>query len=66
MDDARITLHYFVVEIEGIETARFLQCEGIEMNTESFEIEEGGCNTTTHKFLGKTQMSEYHSKERCY
>ena len=54
-DDAKISAYYFTVEIDGIETARFQKCEGLEAETYVYEIEEGGLNTSTHKFYGRTR-----------
>lgn len=54
-DDTRITPYLFTVEIDGIETARFQKCEGLEAETFVYEIEEGGLNTTTRKFYGRTR-----------
>ena len=51
-DDAKLTAYLFTVEIDGIETARFQKCEGLEAET---QVEEGGLNTTTHKFYGRTR-----------
>jgi phage tail-like protein len=55
MDSGRITSYYFVVEIDDIETARFTECDGIEMSKDIFEVVEGGYNTSTHKFVGKNR-----------
>lgn len=41
-DDSKLSSYLFYVEIDGIETARFQKCEGLEAETESFEYEEGG------------------------
>jgi len=41
--------YYFTIEIDGIQADRFFECEGIEMSSTVFEIEEGGLNTSTHK-----------------
>lgn len=46
---------YFAVEIEGIQTAKFFKCEGLEVETYVYEVEEGGLNTNTHKFFGRTR-----------
>lgn len=54
-DDSRITEYYFTVELDGIETARFQKCDGLEAETYVYEVEEGGLNTTTHKFYGRTR-----------
>jgi phage tail-like protein len=53
-DDTRVSSYLFAVEIDGIETARFQKCEGLEAETHVYEIEEGGLNTATHKFYGRT------------
>ncbi len=54
-DVSRITSYLFTVEIDGIETARFQRCDGLEAETYVYEVEEGGLNTTTHKFYGRTR-----------
>jgi phage tail-like protein len=54
-DSERISSYLFTVEIDGIETARFQKCEGLEAETYVYEIEEGGLNTSTHKFYGRTR-----------
>ncbi|MDY6968006.1 MAG: phage tail protein [Spirochaetota bacterium] len=48
--------NYFGVEIEGIQTAKFSKCEGLEAETYIYEVEEGGLNTNTHKFFGRTRF----------
>ena len=55
MDKERLSSYFFMVEIDGIQSARFLECDGLEMETTVYEIEEGGLNTTTHKFLGHSR-----------
>ena len=47
---------YFGVEIEGIQTSKFTKCEGLEAETYIYEVEEGGLNTNTHKFFGRTRF----------
>jgi phage tail-like protein len=54
-DDKRLSSYVFSVEIEGIETARFQRCEGIETETYVYEVEEGGYNVSTRKFYGRTR-----------
>jgi len=54
-DENNLSSYYFTVEIDGIETARFQKCEGLEIETYVYEIEEGGYNTSTHKFCGRTR-----------
>ena len=39
-DDKDISSYLFFVEIDGIETARFQKCEGLEAETSVFEYEE--------------------------
>lgn len=46
---------YFALEIDGIEHARFNKCEGLEAETYIYELEEGGLNTNTRKFYGRTR-----------
>lgn len=48
--------HYFGVEIEGIQAGRFFKCEGLEAETYIYEVEEGGLNSNTHKFVGRTRF----------
>jgi phage tail-like protein len=47
---------FFGIEIEGIQTAKFTKCEGLEAETYIYEVEEGGLNTNTHKFIGRTRF----------
>ena len=62
-DDAKITAYLFTVEIDGIETARFQKCEGLESETYVYEIEEGGLNTTTHKFYMQLKEQKLPTKD---
>jgi phage tail-like protein len=55
IDTKRLTAYLFTVEIGGIETARFQKCGGLEAETYVYEVEEGGLNTSTHKFYGRTR-----------
>jgi phage tail-like protein len=48
--------NYFKVEIGGIDVGSFGSCEGLEAETYIYEIEEGGFNNQTHKFLGRTRF----------
>ena len=48
--------YYFGVEIEGIQAAQFSKCEGLEAETYIYEVEEGGLNSNTHKFIGRTRF----------
>ena len=41
-DESKLSSYLFFVEIDGIETARFQKCEGLEAETSIFEYEEGG------------------------
>ena len=52
-DDSKLSSYLFYVEIDGIETARFQKCEGLEAETESFEYEEDGGEV--HHFQGRTR-----------
>ena len=53
-DDSKLRAYLFTVEIDGIETARFQKCEGLEAETYVYEVEKGGLNHTTRKFRGRT------------
>ena len=55
-DDSQLKAYIFTVELDGIETARFQRCDGLEAETYVFEVEEGGLNNTTHKFFGRTRF----------
>jgi phage tail-like protein len=48
--------NYFGIEIQGIETGKFTRCDGLEAETYIYEVEEGGLNTNTHKFFGRTRF----------
>jgi len=52
MQKEALSSYYFTIEIDGIQTDRFFSCEGLEMETDVYETEEGGYNTSTHKHLG--------------
>ena len=55
MSNEVFSSYYFTVEIDGIQTDRFFSCEGLEIDTKVYEIEEGGYNTSTHKRIGSTR-----------
>jgi phage tail-like protein len=48
----------FLVEIDGIARASFIECSGLEATTEVIETREGGNNTTVRKLPGKTTYSD--------
>jgi phage tail-like protein len=48
----------FLVEIQGIIQASFLECSGLGATTEVIEHREGGDNTTVRKLPGKTMYSD--------
>jgi phage tail-like protein len=52
MNDEILSSYYFTVEIDGIQTDRFFECEGLEMAVTAYEVEEGGYNTSTYKHIG--------------
>jgi phage tail-like protein len=54
-DNDRLSSYIFIVEVDGIETARFQKVDGLEAETYVYEVEEGGYNTSTHKFYGRTR-----------
>ena len=41
--------YYFALEIDNTEIAHFMECSGIKVQSEVYEIKEGGLNGTTHK-----------------
>jgi phage tail-like protein len=43
---------YFVLEIDGMEIAHFMEFSGLKSTCEIFEIPEGGFNGQVHKFPG--------------
>ncbi|MCP4136614.1 MAG: phage tail protein [bacterium] len=47
---------FFKIELENIECGKFKRCEGLEVESYLYEIEEGGLNTHTHKFVGRTRF----------
>ncbi|MDR0402725.1 MAG: phage tail protein [Treponema sp.] len=55
MDNEKLSSYFFIVEIDGIQTACFQECEGLELESTVYEIEEGGLNTSTHKFTGRSR-----------
>ncbi len=44
----------FLVEIDGITQASFLECNGLDVTIEVIETRQGGDNTTVYKLPGKT------------
>jgi phage tail-like protein len=55
MENEVFSSNYFTVEIDGIQTDRFFSCEGFEVETSVYEVEESGLNTSTHKRVGSTR-----------
>src|SRR5690349_2935179 len=47
----------FWVEIDSINVAGFTECSGLQVETEIFEWEEGGCNNYKHRLPGRTKFS---------
>jgi phage tail-like protein len=47
---------YFGIEVEGIQSAKFFRCDGLEAETYVYELEEGGRNTGTLKFFGRSRF----------
>jgi phage tail-like protein len=47
----------FGVEVEGIIEAEFTECSGLEIANDVFEYQEGGLNEYSHKFPGRTKLS---------
>jgi phage tail-like protein len=48
----------FLVEIDGITQANFIECTGLDAATEVIETREGGNNTTVYKLPGKTTYTD--------
>jgi phage tail-like protein len=48
----------FLVELDGIARASFIECSGLDATTEVIETREGGENTTVRKLPGKTTYSD--------
>ncbi|MCL2380288.1 MAG: phage tail protein, partial [Treponema sp.] len=42
---------------DGIETVSFIECTGLAAEATVYEVEEGGYNTSTHKFIGQNRYS---------
>ena len=47
----------FIVEIGGIIQAGFTDCSGFGSTTEPEEFNEGGLNSASHKFIGRTKQN---------
>jgi phage tail-like protein len=47
----------FMVEIEGIILGGFMECSGLQVETEIQEYAEGGLNDYAHHFRGRTKYS---------
>lgn len=47
-----LALHRFAVEIDGITTGTFDECNGLEGKMETHEYKEGGLNGYSHKLPG--------------
>jgi phage tail-like protein len=45
----------FLVEVEGIVTGGFMECSGLQVETEIQEYAEGGLNDYTHHFRGRAK-----------
>jgi phage tail-like protein len=48
----------FLVELDNIAQASFIECTGLSSTTEVIENREGGDNTTVKKLPGKTSYSD--------
>jgi len=48
----------FLVELDNIAQASFIECSGLGATTEVMETREGGDNTTVHKLPGKTTYTD--------
>jgi phage tail-like protein len=47
----------FLVEVEGLVLGGFMECSGLQVETEIQEYAEGGLNDYTHHFRGRTKYS---------
>lgn len=47
----------FVLEIDDIRQAGFTDCSGFGATTEPVEVNEGGLNTASRKFAGRTKQN---------
>ena len=48
----------FLIELEGLAQASFVECSGLSSTTEVIENREGGDNRTVRKLPGKTSFSD--------
>jgi phage tail-like protein len=48
---------YFTVEIDGISAAAFRSAEGLNVQQDVLEYQEGGENSKTYKLVGQTRWS---------
>ncbi|MFD0689868.1 phage tail protein [Actinomadura fibrosa] len=48
----------FLVELDGIAQASFIECSGLGSTTEVIENRQGGDNTTSYKLPGRTSYSD--------
>ena len=53
----------FHIEIEGVEVARFSECNGIDFETETFDYKEGGLNSHVHRFPGRWKFNNLNLKK---
>ncbi len=47
----------FFVELDGITQAGFMECSGFGATTDPVELNEGGFNSASHKFVGRTKQN---------
>jgi phage tail-like protein len=47
----------FLVELDGVTQAGFAEASGFGSTTEPIEVNEGGLNTASHKFVGRTKQN---------
>jgi phage tail-like protein len=53
----------FHIEIQGVEVARFSECNGIDFETETFDYKEGGLNSRLHRFPGRWKFNNLNLKK---
>jgi phage tail-like protein len=47
----------FFVELDGVTQAGFMECSGFGASTDPVELNEGGFNSASHKFAGRTKQT---------
>ena len=53
----------FHIKIDGVEAARFSECNGLDFDMEVFDYKEGGLNSTLHRLPGRWKYSNINLKK---